>query len=541
MYPELLIFKFYQVIINEKEYYSICSMGLGLSDKHSKTEILSVLKDTDNISVSTLNGVKIRSRIMHFVNDDKFNVYLASQKGDPKTLQITQNPAITLLALKCEGDFPAETEIEISGQAEIVNDESSRIKWFKEEASKSPIVKYMIETNNTDKLDLIHVRPEIVKYRRAQDIVQGIPPTILEFPENKQSTNDIVLLKQKTKNWITEMRLPFLTASIIPILLGTAIAGTSSGIFNPLYFILALFGGISLHLGANVLNDYFDHKSGADEKNTEFIRPFTGGSRTIQLGLLTPIEVLTGGLFFLVLGTIIGVYFILTTGVFVAFLLVVGIISAYFYTAPPINLASRGIGEVFIGLNFGVLMTLGAFFVQTQTISIEPILASIPVALLIAAVLYINEFPDYNSDKDAGKKHIVVRLGRSRASIGYFVIIVTTYASILLGVILQITPIYSLISFATVPLSMKGVKSVLNYHSQIPNLVPANVSTVNVHLLTGILLTLGYVVSIVPSYQLLVSIIIILISGAFVMKIYRSLSMAENAAKGLRSSVASGK
>jgi hypothetical protein len=93
MYPELLIFKFYQVIINEKEYYSICSMGLGLSDKHSKTEILSVLKDTDNISVSTLNGVKIRSRIMHFVNDDKFNVYLASQKGDPKTLQITQNPA----------------------------------------------------------------------------------------------------------------------------------------------------------------------------------------------------------------------------------------------------------------------------------------------------------------------------------------------------------------------------------------------------------------------------------------------------------------
>jgi len=172
-------------------------MGLGLSDKHSKIEILSVLKDTSQISVSTLNGVKIRSRIMHFVNDDKFNVYLVSQKGDPKTMQITQNPAITLLALKCEGNFPAATEIEISGQAEIVNDESSRIKWFKEEASKSPIVRYMIETNNTDKLDLIHVRPEIVKYRRAQDIVEGIPPTIHEFPENKQSTNDIILLKQK--------------------------------------------------------------------------------------------------------------------------------------------------------------------------------------------------------------------------------------------------------------------------------------------------------------------------------------------------------
>lgn len=512
-------------------------MGSGLSNEYSATEILSVLADIDQISVSTLNGGKIRSRIMHFVNDDEFNVYLASQKGDPKTIQITKNPTITLLALKCEGDFPASTEIEISGQAEVVKDKSLRFNWFKEGSSKSPIVQYMIETNNTDSLDLILVRPEIVKYRRAQDIVQGIPPTILEFPENKRSAGDFVLLKQKTKNWIAEMRIPFLTASIIPILLGTAIAGTSSGIFNPLHFSLALMGGISLHLGANVLNDYFDHKSGADETNTEFIRPFTGGSRIIQLGLLTPLEVLTGGLLFLTIGAVIGIFFIFTTGLFVAFLLIIGLVSAYFYTAPPINLASRGIGEIFIGLNFGVLMTLGAFFVQTQTISIEPILASIPVALLIAAVLYINEFPDYNADKKAGKNHIVVRLGRSRASLGYLLIIVATYISIVLGVVLQITPIYSLISFATIPLSFKGVKSALNYHSQIPYLVPANVSTINIHLLTGILLTLGYVVSILPSFEILISMIIILFSSLFVMKIYRSLSIAEKAAKGLRSNV----
>ncbi|MFQ6134309.1 MAG: 1,4-dihydroxy-2-naphthoate octaprenyltransferase [Nitrososphaerales archaeon] len=510
-----------------------------MSVEHSKEEILSVLREIPQISVATFKGPKIRTRIMHFVNDGEFNIYLASLKGDPKTVQITQNPSISLLALKYEGDFPAATEVEITGWAEIVPDEDARSKWFKEETSKSPIVKYMVETGNTDKLDLIRVRPEVVKYRVAGEVVQGVPPTVLEFPENRRYEDDSAILRRKIKSWVTEVRLPFLTASVIPVLLGTAIAGATAGVFNPLFFALALLGGVSLHLGANVLNDYFDHRSGTDDLNTEFVRPFSGGSRVIQLGLLTPLEVMIGGVFFLLLGAAIGVFFVWVSGWFILALMLIGLVSAFFYTAPPLNLASRGIGEVFIGLNFGYLMTIGAYYIQTQTISLEPLVAATPVALLIAAVLYINEFPDYAADKAAGKWHLVVRLGRSRAALGYLALITATYVSILLAVALQVMPVYTLIGLLTLPLSVKAVRYTLAYHSQTPDLIPANAATINVHLLTGVMLTAGYVLAMLPSNQLLITTILTVSTGLLVTRIYRQLGKAGRVAADVRQVVSS--
>jgi 1,4-dihydroxy-2-naphthoate octaprenyltransferase len=464
---------------------------------------------------------------MHFVNDEEFHIYLSSMKGDPKTLQIIQNPNVSLLALKHEGDFPAATEVEITGWAEIVNDESERIKWFKAKAVKSPIVKYMVENNNTNNLELIRVNPEVVKYRVASEIVRGVPPTIIEFAENDRKEDDKMILRRKIGTWVAEARLPFLTASMVPVFLGTAIAAASFQMFNPLFFALALLGGVSFHLSANILNDYFDHRSGTDEINKEFVRPFSGGSRIIQLGLLTPVEVLTGGIFFLILGTAIGTFFIWSTGWFILGIMIVALISTFFYTAPPLNLASRGIGEIFIGLNFGFLMTIGAFFVQTQIIQWEPLFAATPVALLIAAVLYINEFPDFIADKVSGKSHLVVRLGREKAAIGYIFLIGATYLTIIVGVALRIMPIYTLIGLVTLPLAIKAIRVTISHHSNIPGLIPANVSTINLHLLTGLMLTAGYILEIFPSYQLLSAVIITSITGLFVTRIYRQLSKVE--------------
>jgi hypothetical protein len=100
----------------------------------------------------------------------------------------------------------------------------------------------------------------------------------------------------KVKIWITEIRAPFFTATVVPILLGAVIAWARADTFHWGYFLLTMAGGLLLHIGANVANDYFDHLSGADEMNVEFVRPFTGGSRMIQEGLLTPKAVLTGAL-----------------------------------------------------------------------------------------------------------------------------------------------------------------------------------------------------------------------------------------------------
>lgn len=299
-------------------------------------------------------------------------------------------------------------------------------------------------------------------------------------------------MKRKLRSWVVELRAPFLTATIVSILLGTTIAWTRHQQFYPEYFSLALLAGIFLHLGTNVANDYFDHKSGNDDVNKDFVRPFSGGSRTIQLRLLTPTEVLSGALLFYAFGTLIGIYLTLTRGFFILFLGLIGLLSGFFYTAPPFNWASRGIGEALVGLNFGALMTLGAYYVQTQTIAAEPVLASIPVSLLIAAVLYINEFPDYNADKSVGKRTLVVRLGRDKAVYGYIALMMAVYVAIFLGILLRIMPAFTLIGFATLPFAIVGVRCALKHHSNPHSLVPANAATVLCHFLTGLLLSSAY-------------------------------------------------
>lgn len=302
-------------------------------------------------------------------------------------------------------------------------------------------------------------------------------------------------MERKLKNWLAELRAPFLTATLVSVILGTAIAWTRNNTFDLGYFLLALLGGAFLHLGTNVANDYYDHKSGNDEVNKEYVRPFSGGSRTIQLGLLTPREVLSGALVFYILATLIGLYLAWIKGPFVLILGFVGLLSGFFYTAPPFNWAGKGIGEALVGANFGALMTLGAYYVQTQKLGLEPLVASIPVSLLIAAVLYINEFPDYAADKAVGKNTLVVRLGRSKAMYGYALIVLGAYTFIILNVLVGITPPYTFFALIPLPLAMKAVRHASKFHSESFVLVPANAMTITIHLLTSLLISLGYLIS----------------------------------------------
>ncbi len=322
-----------------------------------------------------------------------------------------------------------------------------------------------------------------------------------------------------------EIRAGFLTASIAPVILGTAVAWGLTGVFLLDVFILTLIAGVCLHIGANVSNDYFDHTTegtGSDDINKEFIRPFSGGSRVIQEGLLSPKEVLLGSFVFFAIGGFIGVYLAFTRGWLILVIGVLGAGSGFFYTAPPFRLVKRGIGEIFIGLNFGVLMVLGSYYVQAQDIAIEPIMVSLPLSLLIAGVLYINEFPDFVADRDAGKKTAVVRLGRKRAAKGYVVLMVATYLLILVPVILPyLNPgcifgisVYSLIGLATLPLGVFACRVALKTYEEPMKLVPANLSTILIHLLTGLILSLAYVLHgfVVPlEYTAIIGIVLFVI------------------------------
>ena len=297
---------------------------------------------------------------------------------------------------------------------------------------------------------------------------------------------------KKLKLYLMELRAPFFTASIVPIILGSVIAYHKTQTFNWTYFLLVLIGGIFLHAGANVINDYFDHLSQNDEINKEFVRPFTGGSRLIQEGLLTPKEVLIEAIICLFVGSVIGLYLSYKLGWVILLIGIFGVLSATFYVFPGIILVGRGIGEALIGINFGILMTFGAYYVQTGIFSWVPIVASLPVALLITAVLYINQFQDAKADQSVGKNHLVVRLGKKQAVKGFILIMLLTYLIVVLGVVTDILPPISLIALLTLPLAFKSIKiAQANYDDSI-KLVPANASTIMNHLFTGLLLIISF-------------------------------------------------
>ncbi len=296
----------------------------------------------------------------------------------------------------------------------------------------------------------------------------------------------------RVKIWMTEIRAPFFTATVVPILLGVVIAWARTNSFHWGYFLLTMMGGLLLHTGANVANDYYDHLSGTDEMNVEFVRPFTGGSRMIQEGLLTPREVLNGALAAFALAALIGFYLAYVRGPLILVFGIIGAFSGFFYTAPPVSLANRGVGEFFIGLNFGVLMTLGAYYVQAGSLAWEPAAASIPVALLITAILYINEFQDAPADGAAGKAHLVVRLGRKTAVQGYILLLAFTYLSIFLAALFRVTSPLTLIALITLPVALRAITVARAHYNDYLKLVPANAATVFIHLLTGLLLSAAY-------------------------------------------------
>jgi len=294
--------------------------------------------------------------------------------------------------------------------------------------------------------------------------------------------------------WIVKTRAPFFTATVVPICLGAAVAWAATGTFHVGYFVLTLLGALCLHAGTNMTNDYFDHTWGSDEINTEFANPFTGGSRLIQMGLVRPEVYLREGLLFFAAGSLIGVILWLTRGPLVLWLGLIGLFSGYFYTAPPLRLAGTGLGELLIGLNFGPLMVLGSYYTLTQTISWEPVLASLPVGLLIALVVWINQFQDMRADAAVGKRHWVVRLGRKRAATVYGLLLALVYLSLVAAVFLGDATPFSLLGLLTAPLAVRACQVARTHYDHPRELVPANAATIQIHLLTGGLLTLGYLI-----------------------------------------------
>ena len=300
-----------------------------------------------------------------------------------------------------------------------------------------------------------------------------------------------ISLMTKIFTWLVIMRLPFLTATFVPLLVGAAVANFLGYDISWGWLGLTVLGGCLLHIGTNTANDYFDHTSGTDEANYNYMVPFSGGSRSIQMGLISSRGMLIVSLVAFALSAVVGVPLIQKAGMDVLWLGLIGFASGFFYTAPPFRFASRkGLGELLIGLNFGPLMVAGSALVQTGKILPEALLAGIPIGLLVAAIVYVNEFPDHDGDKATGKNTLIVVFGPEKARLGYVFLVIGAFVSIIVMALNGTFPKLSLIALPAAYFGVRTIKTLYKYYND-RLLIPANAGTINMHLVTGLLFCIG--------------------------------------------------
>ncbi len=289
-------------------------------------------------------------------------------------------------------------------------------------------------------------------------------------------------------------RLPFLTATFVPVALGIAVAARS-GPFLPGWALLTLLAAALVHLGVNVANDVFDTASGADAANVTPTQ-FSGGSRVILYGLVSMRGMAWLSAAFFAGAIAIGLFLAVARGFWPLFWIgAAGVFIGVEYTAPPLRLVHRGLGEIAVALGFGPIMVLGAYFVQAQHLSWEAFYASLPVAILIALVLYANEIPDRPGDAAAGKRTLPVRFSHRAIVAGYRGATATAFALIAIGAATLLLPIWALVALATIPMAI-GIARALDRYYDSPYELMAHLGTnVQLHLYTGLLLVGGYVVA----------------------------------------------
>ena len=288
--------------------------------------------------------------------------------------------------------------------------------------------------------------------------------------------------------WFRVIRVRFLLASIIAVSVGLAINWWQNSSIEPFDALLTFAGVMALHASVDLLNDFWDFKRGIDTKTTR--TKMSGGTGVLPEGLLRPSSVYRAGVAFLMLGTIIGGYFVITDGITIAIILAFAILSIYFYST---KIVDSGLGEFFVAVK-GAMIVIGTLFIQSGEISLESILAGIAVGSLSSLVLFIASFPDHDADKSKGRKTLVIVAGKQRAAKLFWVFPLVSYAAIMLGVWMGLFPLLSMISFLSIPLVIKsGIGLQKNYDS-IDDLVPYMSSTLMFGRITGILFASSFLI-----------------------------------------------
>ena len=289
-------------------------------------------------------------------------------------------------------------------------------------------------------------------------------------------------------SWLRAIRIRFLLASIIAVSTGLAISwwtGNSIAIFDA---ILTFLGVLALHASVDLLNDYWDFKRGIDSKTVK--TKMSGGSGVLPEGLLDPKQVYRAGIIFLIIGALIGTYFVVTDGIIIGVILAFAILSIYFYSTKIVN---WGLAEVFVTIK-GTLIVIGTCYIQTSQINESMVLGGIVVGVLSSFVLFITSFPDYDIDKAKGRKTLVISLGLKRSCTVFWLFPIIVYTLTIVSVILDVFPLFCISILLTFPLIIKSGKKLKTFYNKLPGLTSIMSSTLVFSRITGVIFFICFII-----------------------------------------------
>ena len=289
--------------------------------------------------------------------------------------------------------------------------------------------------------------------------------------------------------WLRVIRVRFLLASVIAVSVGLAISWWHTSQIDVFHAALTMGGVVALHASVDLLNDYWDFKRGIDTQTKR--TKMSGGTGVLPEGLLKPSSVYRAGIGFLILGGIIGSYFVVIYGVIIAILLGFAILSIYFYST---KIVDSGLAEVFVAIK-GTMIVLGTYFIQVSELTYTPLLAGIVVGVLSSLVLFITSFPDYDADKSKGRKTLIIAVGKKEATSYFWIFPIIAYGLIIAGVAFQLIPVFTLFTLATIPLVIKSGRDLKTSFDNNDQMVPVMDKTLKFSRITGTLFVIGFLIN----------------------------------------------
>jgi 1,4-dihydroxy-2-naphthoate octaprenyltransferase len=287
--------------------------------------------------------------------------------------------------------------------------------------------------------------------------------------------------------WLMAARIRTLPAAVAPVLVGTSLAG-AAGIFRVGPFIAALLGSILIQIGTNLANDYSDARRGADSDDR------LGPVRVTAGGLVPPRQVLIATYVTFGLAVVCGLYLVFAAGIALLFVGVASIAAGVLYTGGPKPYGYEGLGEVFVFLFFGIAAVSGSAFAQLKAWPGEAFVLAVPVGLLAAAILVVNNVRDIDSDRRAGKRTLAVRIGRERARTVYGLTLYIPYLVAPLPWLLGDLSVWLLLPWLTAPLAVRLTRTVRT-HADGPTLNEVLAQTGMLQLAFCVLLSAGVLAS----------------------------------------------